>query len=973
MAASLNSRQDQILIIDDSLNNLHVLCATLKQAGYKTRGVKNSKMALISIQASAPDLILLDIKMPAMDGYEVCRRLKANPDICNIPVIFISALDQPIDLVKAFEVGGCDYITKPFQIEEVLVRVKHQLTIRGLEKQLTEQNRQLQHEIEQQQIAQKALQESHQKFTKAFLLSPNAMAITEHPQWRFVEVNEAFLDMTGYAKSEILGKDPSALNLFVNQSQAQRVPDLLRTHKRLQNYDLIVQTKNAEERVVLLSAELLYLQDRLYSLCVFNDITERQKIERERNSILNELQERIELEKVTRQVVERMRRTLELEQIFRSITEDIRQTLGCDRVVIFRFNKDWSGEFVAESVGKGWLSILEFDEKIRQPLESDRCYVNLYTQGQQSLLDTYLRDTQGGRYRNSPPYMCVTNIERSGFDPCYIDLLGQFQAKAYLTVPLFSDRQLWGLLACYQNDNPRLWKDTEINFLVEIGEQLGVALNQAQLLDKARQQSEELNRAIHLAEAANQTKSDFLAKMTHELRTPLNAILGFTQILQQDVTLADSVQEHLSIIHNSGDHLLGLINDVLDMAKLESGGTRLNNNPFDLHKFLNDLGMTIRFQAMAKGLCFQTSIDSRVPHFIEADEIKLRQVLLNLLDNSLKFTESGTIYLRVSYASSLRFEVEDTGSGISPKTLSTLFSPFSNAPSQEGTGLGLALSQRFVNLMGGQIQVQTEVGEGSCFTFELPIESIHHEMRSTGDKERPSYRILAIGEHGADRSYIVHLLQSIGFEVREATREAEVMALWEGWFPHLMLIDISISTMDGRAIAQRIRATPQGHHVVIIAMIPESFDAFINLQAMEWDDCIHYPINEATLIEKMAHCLQIPYSSDRNSDGSHYSQASYHPLSASTSTSLLALDPYWRLPRTTDIEQLKDHLNQMPLDWTEELYQAACRGSDLTILQLVASIPEQFQNLSDRLAGWANDFQFEQIISLIEPIEISQD
>ncbi|MDJ1185186.1 response regulator [Roseofilum casamattae] len=971
MSASLNSRQAQILIIDDSLNNLHVLCATLKQAGYKTRGVKNSKMALISIQAALPDLILLDIKMPGIDGYEVCRRLKANPDICNIPVIFISALDQPIDLVKAFEVGGCDYITKPFQIEEVLVRVKHQLTIRDLEKQLTDRNHQLQHEIEQQQIAQKALQESNKKFTKVFLLSPNAMAITEYPKCTFLEVNQAFLEMTGYANSEVLGKDPYSLNLFVNLSQAQAISDLLKTHKKVQNRDIIIQTKTAEERVILLSAELIYLQDKLYSLCVFNDITERQKIERERNAILNELQERVQLEKVTRQVVERMRRTLDLEQIFRSITEDIRQTLRCDRVGIFRFKEDWSGEFVAESVGKGWLSILNCDETIKQPLESDRCYINLYTQEQQTLLDTYLQETQGGRYHNSTPYMCVSNIEQSGFDPCYVDLLRQFQAKAYLTVPLFTDRQLWGLLACYQNDGPRLWKDTEINFLVEIGEQLGVALNQAQLLEKARQQSEELNRTIHLAEAANQTKSDFLAKMTHELRTPLNAILGFTQILQQDVTLANSTQEHLSIIHNSGEHLLGLINDVLEMAKLESGSTRLNNNPFDLHKFLNDLGMTIRLQAIAKGLCFQINIDSQVPQWIEADEIKLRQVLLNLLDNSLKFTESGTIYLRVSYPSSLRFEVEDTGSGISTETLSTLFSPFSNAPSQEGTGLGLALSQRFINLMGGQIQVQTEVGEGSCFTFELPIESINSQIQSTSEHQHPSYRILAIGEHGAEHNYIVHLLQLMGFEVREATGEEEVMALWESWFPHLMLIDISISTMDSWAIAQQIRATPQGRHAVIIATIPESFDAFINL--MEWDDWIDYPINEAIFIEKIARCLQIPYSSDRKSDGSHYSKATNGYLSPSSSTSLSALDPYWRLRRTTDLEQLKDHLNQMPLDWTKQLYQAACRGSDLTILQLIASIPEQFQNLSDRLAGWANDFQFEQIISLIEPIEISQD
>lgn len=971
---ALKPPRPQILIIDDSMNNLHVLCSALKQAGYKTRGVKNSKMALISIQAAPPDLILLDIRMPDLNGYQVCQRLKENPRISHIPVIFISALDDPIDLIRAFEVGGCDYITKPFQIEEVLVRIKHQLRIRTLEQQLLDQNRQLQYEIEQQEKTQKALQESEEKFSKAFLLSPYPMAIAEYPHGAFIDLNQAFIDITGYSKAETLGKNPVDLNLWANPSQRDHLFDQLKRSQRIQNYELQILTKTEEIRTVLLSAELLNLRSKFYVLCLLSDITERQKIEAERNQVLTELQEKIKLEKATRKVLERMRSTLNMEQVFATITEDIRKTLQCDRVGVFHFNPDWSGKFIAESVGKGWVSVMG---NPRQFIDRDRCLVNLYTQHPQTITDTYFQNNHSKRYKHPTTYFSVPDIEQAGFNPCYLNLLHQFQATAYLTVPLFTETKLWGLLACYQNSSPRFWTDSEIHFVIEISEQLGIALQQAKILETAQHQSQELAQAKDLAESANQAKSEFLAKMTHELRTPLNGILGFTQILQQDTTLSDGVQDYLSIIYHSGEHLLRLINDVLDMSKLESGRIKLYPKPFDLCQFLGSLTHIIETRAAAKGLTFQLVLAENIPRTLQTDEYKLRQVLINLLDNSIKFTDSGSLILRVSCPSQLRFEVEDTGIGIPSDVLSTLFNPFSNAPSQDGTGLGLALSQRLVNLMGGKIKVRSQVNQGSCFSFEIPLildDSINLNEESEIASviglapNQPNYRILVVEHHWANRQNLVNLLQSVGFQVREVTQSEEAIALCQNWSPDLILMDIQTSAIDGHTATEFIRATPKGKDAVLIALIPEfASEQLGDLRANGWDDYIKQPVQEEIVWQKITQYLGVHYQYSNSLEATQITPG----LTPDARVEWIDNDPAPSLENCS--ENLKRILTQMPSDWIEQLSQAARKGSDSEILDLIQFIPSPDPGLADRLEHWSNNFQFDRILDLVATLAPSQD
>ncbi len=269
-----------ILVIDDTPENLAVLSKMLTERRYKVRSVTKGSTGLRGAKAAPPDLILLDIKMPQMDGYQVCQQLKADERTRDIPVVFISALGDVLDKVKAFSVGGVDYITKPFQVEEVLARLDTHLTIRKLQKQLQEQNAQLQQEIRERASAE-------EKFAKAFRSSPNPIAIATLSDGRFIEVNSSFLRMSGYSQAEIIGRTAAELNLEIApETYAQAVGQLLEKGS-LHNQEFEFRPKSGEIRTVLLSIELIELSGVQCTLNIINDITERKRLENEFISLVS--------------------------------------------------------------------------------------------------------------------------------------------------------------------------------------------------------------------------------------------------------------------------------------------------------------------------------------------------------------------------------------------------------------------------------------------------------------------------------------------------------------------------------------------------------------------------------------------------------------------------------------------------------------------------------------------------------------
>ncbi len=625
-----------ILVVDDLPDNLHLLANALKPEGYNVRGVVNGSMALIAARSALPQLILLDINMPEMDGYEVCQKLKADSLTAEIPVIFLSAYDDVFDKVKAFRVGGVDYITKPFQIDEVIVRIENQLKLQA-------------------------------------------------------------------AKQEI-----RQLNDELEQRVKQRTNELRATNQKLQQ-----------------------------------------------------------------EVIQRKKAQLE-------------------------------------------------------------------------------------------------------------------------------------------------------------------------------------------AEKADRAKSEFLANMSHELRTPLNAILGFTQLMLRSNSLASEHIEKLNIINQSGSHLLTLINEILEMSKIEAGCLTLENKSCDLYQMLTGLKKMLSLKAEAKGLEFKFEQLGEIPQYIETDEIKLRQVLINLLSNAIKFTDRGQIILRVGSKQQqeqniqLWFEVEDTGSGIAPDELNNLFAPFvqttTGIKSHEGTGLGLAISQQYINLMKGKINVSSILGQGTKFDFTIQTrlaEAIIAKPllpnRVVGlAPHQTKYRILVVEDQNANRQLLVKLLTIVGFAVKEAVNGQQGVEIWQEWSPHLIFMDMQMPVMDGLSATKLIKSTPQGQETIIIAFTANAFkEQEQQIRVFGCDDFISKPLIEHLLWEKIAQHLQVEYVYQELSEELPQSQ-----------------------PETLDLTP--EEFKVMSSEWITQLHYLASAADAKQLDRLIEQIPPKHSNLAQNLQKLIDNFGFEEIVDLVD-------
>ncbi|OQW93840.1 MAG: hypothetical protein BWK79_09055 [Beggiatoa sp. IS2] len=348
--------------------------------------------------------------------------------------------------------------------------------------------------------------------------------------------------------------------------------------------------------------------------------------------------------------------------------------------------------------------------------------------------------------------------------------------------------------------------------------------------------SEKLRQAQQAAETANRAKSAFLANMSHELRTPLNGILGYAQIFQRDKSLTPKQQDGIDIIQRSGEYLLTLINDILDLSKIEAGKIELNPTEFDFNEFVRGIIELFQMRAQQKGIMFMYEPLSPLPLGVYADEKRLRQVIINLLGNAIKFTEQGGVSLKIGQENDhIRFQIEDTGIGIAPEEVDKIFLPFQQVGTAgckaEGTGLGLSITKKLIEIMGGELHVASTFGEGSKFWMTLALPEIAHWVKPQKERERmiscfqgPSRTILVVDDRAENRSVLVNLLTPLGFTVIEASNGQEGVDKTVELRPDLILMDLVMPVMDGFTATRRIRKMMELKEVRIIAASASVFE-----------------------------------------------------------------------------------------------------------------------------------------------------
>jgi two-component system sensor histidine kinase/response regulator len=462
------------------------------------------------------------------------------------------------------------------------------------------------------------------------------------------------------------------------------------------------------------------------------------------------------------------------------------------------------------------------------------------------------------------------------------------------------------------------------------------------------------------AREASAAKTRFLAHMSHELRTPLNVILGFSQLLGRDQTLKTEQREHVAVVLRAGEHLLGLINGILSLAKIESGQGTLEQAPFDLPRLFAGIEALFRRRAQDKGLTLRVELDAHLPRYVRGDEGKLRQVLINLLGNAIKFTAQGETALRARWQDGVAFfAVSDTGPGLSPEEQRRLFRPFvqldlGQQRGYEGTGLGLSISQSFVRLMGGELRVHSEVGQGASFDFAVPLGRSAEEIPAEPAPVcglapgQPVPRILVAEDDPDSRQLLVRLLGDVGIEVQAVGDGQAAVAQWQSFQPHLIFMDLRMPGVDGRSAIRQIRAAEvvrgAAARVLIVALTASAFDHERDaLLAGGCDAFVTKPYSAARLFSEIESLLALRF------------QRALAPAIADDDA--LSGEELARLPADT-LSALRAALN---------LGDAAA-ARDL-VEHLMASAPQTALKLRDRVVS----LQFDELLGLLERAGFSGD
>lgn len=467
------------------------------------------------------------------------------------------------------------------------------------------------------------------------------------------------------------------------------------------------------------------------------------------------------------------------------------------------------------------------------------------------------------------------------------------------------------------------------------------------------------NKMAEKADIANKSKSAFLANMSHEIRTPLNAIIGFSQLLNRDKQLTESQKEYSNSIIRAGEHLLNLINDILELSKVEAGRVVLNPSNVDLYALFEDIQMIFKERAQSKHLQFIYEIADDIPRFVFVDESKLRQIFVNLIGNAIKFTEEGGIAVRSRIdmidadTNRLIVEIQDSGPGISSYEIDKLFRHFEQTSTGiskgSGTGLGLALSRELAIMMGGNISVSSEPGKGSIFTFDVVIKNGNAEAVNTNITKRvvgiaqptEAYRILVVDDKEENLKVAVNLLKIVGFETMEAIDGKDAIEKFGKWKPHLILMDMRMPGMDGYEATRLIKGTKKGKQTPIVALTASAFeDERRKIESLGMQGYIRKPFRENELFSTLGKILDIEYI---------YDEAAPQTKDKYDDNKELISNDIAKLPKNL-VNQMNDALAVADLD---------------LLVDLIESIDKDNNGIAQKLLNLAKNYEYENLHQLL--------